>query len=276
MSRQGTIPFPRRPDAAPTGRSLVFTRHPWPDDARARRIRLVPPPDDPVELGAGSPVTDAAGRLFDILAAVVLLTLSGPVLLAIAAVTRATSAGPIFYTQERVGRGGRRFRILKFRSMRVDAERETGPVFARDGDGRCTAFGGWLRRTCLDELPQLWNVLRGEMSLVGPRPERPPFVEEFREQLPCYDLRHRVRPGITGWAQVNGWRGCTSIAERLRFDLDYARRRSLLFDLRILLLTPLAVMFPRRTRRLESDWNHLLYPATAAPVEQDDQRARAA
>jgi lipopolysaccharide/colanic/teichoic acid biosynthesis glycosyltransferase len=230
---------------------------------------------------AGSPARDVLQRLFDIIAALALLVLSGPLLLAIAAVNSLASTGPTFYTQERVGRGGRRFRILKFRSMRVDAERATGPVFAREGDARCTVFGGWLRRTCLDELPQLWNVLRGEMSLVGPRPERSLFVEEFRLRMPRYDLRHLVRPGITGWAQVNGWRGCTSMTERLRFDLDYVRRRSLLFDLRILLLTPVAVMFPKRTRRLEAGWNHLVHPGTASAVEADstavgDHRARAA
>jgi len=127
--------------------------------------------------------------------------------------------------------------MLKFRTMRVDAERETGPVWARPDDPRRTRLGTFLRRFSLDELPQLWNVLRGEMSLVGPRPERPSFVEEFRRRVPGYMLRHKVKAGITGWAQINGWRGSTSIEKRIEYDLYYIERWSVGLDLKILLQT---------------------------------------
>lgn len=145
--------------------------------------------------------------------------------------------GPIFYSQERMGLDGRLFRIWKFRSMRVDAEATTGPVWAIKDDPRRTRVGAFLRRWSLDELPQLWNVLRGEMSLVGPRPERPAFVAEFKQRLPQYMLRHRVKAGITGWAQVHGWRGNTSIRKRLEYDLYYIENWSLALDLKILWMT---------------------------------------
>jgi exopolysaccharide biosynthesis polyprenyl glycosylphosphotransferase len=145
--------------------------------------------------------------------------------------------GPIFYRQERMGLDGRPFEILKFRSMRVHAEASTGPVWATKDDPRRTRVGAWLRRWSLDELPQLWNVLRGEMSIVGPRPERPAFVREFKERLPQYMLRHRVKAGITGWAQVHGWRGNTSIRKRLQYDLYYIENWSLGLDLKILWMT---------------------------------------
>jgi lipopolysaccharide/colanic/teichoic acid biosynthesis glycosyltransferase len=143
----------------------------------------------------------------------------------------------VLYRQERMGVDGRRFRMLKFRTMRVDAEAQTGPVWATADDPRRTSLGGFLRRWSLDELPQLFNVLRGEMSLVGPRPERPSFVEEFRRRVPGYMLRHKVKAGITGWAQINGWRGNTSIERRIECDLYYIERWSLAFDLRILIQT---------------------------------------
>src|SRR5438552_14762881 len=127
--------------------------------------------------------------------------------------------------------------MIKFRSMRCDAERETGPIWASDHDARCTRIGDWLRHTNIDELPQLINVLRGEMSLVGPRPERPVFVEEFRRTIPDYDLRHAVPGGMTGWAQVHGWRGRTSLRKRIQYDLDYIHRWSIGLDFRILLMT---------------------------------------
>jgi lipopolysaccharide/colanic/teichoic acid biosynthesis glycosyltransferase len=126
--------------------------------------------------------------------------------------------------------------------MRVDAEDETGPVWSKPGDPRCTTVGFLLRRFCLDELPQLFNVLRGEMSLVGPRPERPCFVQEFAGRLPGYQQRHQVLPGITGWAQINGWRGDTSIEKRLEFDLYYVQHWSVPFNLRIMLFTPYRVL----------------------------------
>ncbi len=151
-------------------------------------------------------------RIVDVSIAAMLLVLLAP-LFAIVAVAILISTGrPIFYKQQRVGQGGRLFSIIKFRSMRCDAERETGPIWASDHDTRCTRIGDWLRHTNVDELPQLLNVLRGEMSLVGPRPERPIFVEEFRQTIPDYDLRHAVPGGMTGWAQVHGWRGAPRCA----------------------------------------------------------------
>jgi len=145
--------------------------------------------------------------------------------------------GPIFYKQERMGLDGRPFWIWKFRSMRVDAEASTGPIWAVQDDPRRTRLGGLLRRWSLDELPQLWNVLKGDMSLVGPRPERPSFVQEFRQRLPQYMLRHKVKAGITGWAQVHGWRGNTSIRKRLEYDLYYIENWSLGLDFKILWMT---------------------------------------
>jgi len=176
-------------------------------------------------------------RAFDLGGAALALTLAAPVMLAIVAAVKVTSPGPVLYRQERMGVDGRRFRMLKFRTMRVDAEAQTGPVWATADDPRRTGLGAFLRRWSLDELPQLLNVLRGEMSLVGPRPERPSFVEEFRRRVPGYMLRHKVKAGITGWAQINGWRGNTSIERRIECDLYYIERWSLGFDLRILIQT---------------------------------------
>jgi len=176
-------------------------------------------------------------RAFDLVFGGLGLAVAAPIMLAIAVGLKLTTPGPVLYHQERMGVDGRRFRMLKFRTMRVDAEAETGPVWARPDDPRRTALGVFLRRTSLDELPQLFNVLRGEMSLVGPRPERPSFVEEFRRRVPGYMLRHKVKAGITGWAQINGWRGNTSIEKRIECDLYYIERWSLGFDLKILLQT---------------------------------------
>jgi putative colanic acid biosynthesis UDP-glucose lipid carrier transferase len=150
----------------------------------------------------------------------------------------------VLYRQERVGLDGRVFRMLKFRTMVPDAEAVTGPIWARNGDPRETWVGGFLRRTSLDELPQLWNVLRGDMSLVGPRPERPVFIEQFRREVPGYMLRHKVKAGLTGWAQVHRWRGDTSLHERIEHDLYYIRNWSLGLDLRILLMTLWRVRIP--------------------------------
>ena len=145
--------------------------------------------------------------------------------------------GPIFYAQERMGLDGRLFRMMKFRSMRVDAEAETGATWAAENDPRRTRVGGFLRKTSFDELPQLVNVFVGDMSLVGPRPERPEFVREFKEKLPQYMLRHRVRAGITGWAQVHGWRGNTSLTKRIEYDLYYIENWTVGLDVKILWLT---------------------------------------
>ena len=129
------------------------------------------------------------------------------------------------------------FFVWKFRSMYDEAERDTGPIWAREDDPRCTPVGRFLRRSNLDELPQLWNVLRGDMSLVGPRPERPFFVEQFKQRMPQYMLRHKVKAGLTGWAQVNGWRGNTSIEKRIEYDLYYIENWSVMLDLKIMWLT---------------------------------------
>jgi Undecaprenyl-phosphate glucose phosphotransferase len=157
----------------------------------------------------------------------------------IAALVKYTSKGAVFYKQERMGLDGKAFQVFKFRSMYQGAEDATGPVWARDNDPRCTPLGKWLRRLDLDELPQLWNVLRGDMSIVGPRPERPYFVEQFKHRIPQYMLRHKVKAGITGWAQVNGWRGNTSLEKRIEYDLYYIENWSVSLDIKIMCLTVL-------------------------------------
>jgi lipopolysaccharide/colanic/teichoic acid biosynthesis glycosyltransferase len=179
----------------------------------------------------------AAKRLSDIVVASLALLILSPLLAIVGGLVWASSGWPIFYTQERVGQGGRLFRMFKFRSMRKDAEQSTGPVWATDQDARCTRIGAWLRKTSVDEFPQLFNVLAGDMSLVGPRPERPVFVDQFRDTMPDYDLRHAVPGGMTGWAQVHGWRGRTSLRKRVQYDLDYIQRWSFTLDFRILLMT---------------------------------------
>ncbi len=160
-----------------------------------------------------------------------------PFLPLIAALIWFEDRGPIFYRQERMGLDGRSFMMLKFRSMFVDAESASGPVWAIESDPRRTRIGSLLRRTSIDELPQLWNVFRGDMSIVGPRPERPTFVHEFKHKVPNYMLRHRVKSGITGWAQVHGWRGNTSIRKRIQYDIYYIQNWSLRLDIKILWMT---------------------------------------
>jgi len=177
-------------------------------------------------------------RTMDVVLSGAALVCLAPLMAALAVTIKLTSGGPVFYRQARTGLGGRTFHMLKFRSMRTDAERHTGPVWATRGDRRCTRLGRFLRRWSLDELPQLLNVLAGDMSLVGPRPERGVFVDEFRKQIPNYTQRHQVKAGITGWAQVNGWRGNTSLRHRLQCDLYYISNWSLWLDLQILLMTP--------------------------------------
>ena len=166
--------------------------------------------------------------------AVVGLTLSSPLLLLTALAVRLESPGPILYAQERVGERGRMFTLYKFRSMRADAERGT-PIWARDRDDRVTRIGRFIRVTRLDELPQLWNVLCGDMSFVGPRPERPFFVEQLAEAIPFYRQRHAVKPGITGWAQVKYRYGASieDAREKLRYDLYYVKHMSIVFDMTI-------------------------------------------
>lgn len=177
-----------------------------------------------------------AKRIFDVVLSAFFLVLLSPILVTVAALVKLGSRGPVLYRQERVGLDGRAFEMLKFRTMRIDAE-ATGPAFARAGDPRTTAVGAFLRRTSIDELPQLWNVLVGDMSLVGPRPERPVFIDQFRRHIPRYQLRHMVKSGMTGWAQIHGLRGNTSIEKRVEYDLYYIEHWSLLLDLKILART---------------------------------------
>ncbi|NBX93234.1 MAG: undecaprenyl-phosphate glucose phosphotransferase [Proteobacteria bacterium] len=179
----------------------------------------------------------ALKRFLDILGSLGFLVLCSPLYLFIGVLVKLSSKGPVFYSQERMGADGKLFLMYKFRTMQTDAEESTGAVWAVENDTRVTYLGRFLRRTSLDEIPQFFNVLRGDMSLVGPRPERPFFVEQFRESVPKYMLRHQMRSGITGWAQINGWRGNTSIEERINHDLFYIRNWSLLLDIKILLLT---------------------------------------
>jgi exopolysaccharide biosynthesis polyprenyl glycosylphosphotransferase len=178
-------------------------------------------------------------RIVDVLVAAVVIVLGLPVWALIAGAVRATSPGGAIYRQTRVGRGGRPFTMLKFRTMVQGAERDTGPVWAQKADARVTPLGRWLRRLRLDELPQFWNVLVGEMSLVGPRPERPFFVEKLTQQIPLYSRRHRVQPGITGLAQVK-WRydsDLDDVRQKLKYDLFYIETMSLRLDAKILLQT---------------------------------------
>ena len=176
-------------------------------------------------------------RAIDILISGVALAVLAIPFAIIAALVRFTSRGPALYRQERTGLDGKTFTIVKFRSMQDDAEAETGPVWTLPDDPRVTALGRFLRRSNLDELPQLWNVLRGDMSLVGPRPERPHFVAQFKHKIPQYMLRHKVKAGLTGWAQVNGWRGNTPLEKRIEYDLYYIENWSVRLDLKIMWLT---------------------------------------
>ncbi len=176
-------------------------------------------------------------RTFDILISGIFIILSTPVILVISFFVKLSSPGPLFYRQKRVGKDRKIFNIIKFRSMFINAEQFTGPIFASMEDPRVTKIGKILRKWSFDEIPQLFNVLIGNMSLVGPRPERPEFVEKFSEEIIRYFERHRVRPGITGWAQVNGFRGDTSIKERVKYDLYYIENWSFNFDIKILLRT---------------------------------------
>ena len=186
-----------------------------------------------------------AKRVFDFLFSATVLAVIWPVLLLLAAAVKVSSRGPVFYRQERMGLDGRRFEMLKFRTMDADAEVRTGPVWARPSDQRRTGLGAFLRRLSLDELPQFWNVLRGDMSVVGPRPERPVFVERFRQTVPGYMLRHKVKSGITGWAQVNGLRGNTSLEKRIQYDIEYIERWSVWLDLKIIAMTVVRVLADR-------------------------------
>lgn len=193
---------------------------------------------------------DAAKRLFDLGVSLTILLLSLPVMLVAAAVIAVESGFPILYRQERVGQGGRVFTILKFRSMVQNAEKDGTPQWAKAGDARVTRFGAFIRKVRIDELPQLFNVFRGDMSFVGPRPERPYFVDQLIEQVPYYASRHSVKPGITGWAQVRYPYGASleDAIEKLQYDLYYVKNHSLFLDLMILFQTAQVVLFGKGAR----------------------------
>jgi Undecaprenyl-phosphate glucose phosphotransferase len=184
-------------------------------------------------------------RVMDILLASLAIVLLAPLMALIAVLIRITSPGPILYRQERCGLNGRSFMMLKFRSLRVDAE-ANGPQMTAMNDPRRTWIGAILRKTNLDELPQFFNVFWGDMSIVGPRPERPVFVRKFAKTIPNYNARHAVKAGITGWAQVNGWRGNSSLRKRIQFDLYYISHWNPLFDLRIMFLTVWRMLFSKQ------------------------------
>lgn len=202
--------------------------------AQVRGVPLIPVFPDIL-----SPWERVAKRAIDIAFSLVILSLCLPFFLLIAAAIRLDSNGPILYTQRRVGRGGRIFKLVKFRSMRQDAEKKTGPVWAGREDPRVTRVGRILRKLHLDEFPQFYNVLKGDMSLVGPRPERPAFVDEFRQKIPLYERRMNIKPGITGWAQVKHKydESLTDVMDKLRYDLFYLENMSLALDLKIIFST---------------------------------------
>ena len=173
----------------------------------------------------------------DYLLTIALLILSSPVMLLLSIGVKLSSPGPVFYRQRRVGWNGVEFTMYKFRTMPVEVEKESGPVWASKTDNRATKFGSFLRKTSLDELPQLFNVLQGKMSLIGPRPERPVFVEKYKDEVPHYMKKHLVKAGVTGWAQVHGWRGNTCLHTRIEHDLYYIENWSLWLDIKIIIMT---------------------------------------
>jgi len=182
-------------------------------------------------------------RAFDVIFSILALILTSPFFLLSVVLIKIDSRGRVFYAQDRIGLDGKSFKLLKFRTMRENAEAETGPIWVRKNDPRVTRVGRILRRFSIDELPQLINVLRGEMSIVGPRPERQPFVDQFKSAVPKYLDRHRVKVGMTGWAQVNGLRQDAPVEERTKYDIYYVENWSLVFDLKIILQTVKAVLF---------------------------------
>ncbi len=183
------------------------------------------------------PFNNFVKRAFDIIVSLTAVILTSPVMIVIALGVKLTSPGPVFFKQERVGLNNKPFNMLKFRSMRAAGDNSGDTKWTTADDPRKTRFGAFIRKTSLDELPQFLNVLIGNMSVVGPRPERPFFVEQFKEKIPKYMVKHQVKPGITGWAQVNGWRGDTSIEKRIQFDIYYIENWDLFFDIKIMFLT---------------------------------------
>ena len=198
----------------------------------------------------GGSLRKSSKRIFDVLASAAVLLLTAPLILLTAIVVRLESRGPVLYKQERVGEAGRRFNILKFRSMRADAESDGKPRWASKDDDRVTRVGKFIRKVRIDELPQLFNVLRGEMSFVGPRPERPFFVDQLEKKIPYFAYRHNVKPGITGWAQIRYPYGASlkDSIEKLQYDLYYVKNHSLFLDLIILLQTAQVVLFGKGAR----------------------------
>ena len=176
-------------------------------------------------------------RLVDMIGSACALLLLSPLLLILAILVKTTSKGPVIFKQERVGLHNKKFYMYKFRSMAVQTEADEKTRWTVKNDPRVTRIGAIMRKTSLDELPQLWNILKGDMSIVGPRPERPQFVEKFKEEIPRYMIKHQVRPGLTGWAQVNGYRGDTSIRRRIECDLYYIENWSMFLDFKIMFMT---------------------------------------
>jgi exopolysaccharide biosynthesis polyprenyl glycosylphosphotransferase len=197
---------------------------------------------------AGSVSLYAAKRIMDLIIASAVLVLTVPLSLVVALLVKLEDGGPVIFSQQRVGHRGMPFTLHKFRSMRVDAEAETGPTWAREDDPRVTRVGRWIRALRIDEIPQMWNVLRGEMSFVGPRPERPEFVGSLRAAIPFYDERHAVRPGITGWAQLHLPYAATvdDARRKLDYDLYYLKHLSIGLDLAIMVRTTAMILFGRR------------------------------
>ena len=176
-------------------------------------------------------------RVTDVVLSIIILSAVSFLMIVISVLVKATSKGPVFYSQERMGLDGKIFNMLKFRTMETQSEKKTGPVWAAKDDSRRTPIGTFLRKTSMDELPQFFNVLKGDMSIVGPRPERGFFIKKFRGKIPKYMLRHKMKAGITGWAQINGWRGNTSLEKRIEYDLYYIENWSFRFDMEIMWLT---------------------------------------
>jgi exopolysaccharide biosynthesis polyprenyl glycosylphosphotransferase len=213
----------------------------WGDLTSVSAITIISIGSNILFSAADSPLSGAniiLKEIFDRVIALILLVLFAVPMAVIAVLIKLTSNGPVFYKQKRMGIGQKEFEIIKFRTMTVDAETETGPQWAKHNDIRRTFIGVWLRRISLDELPQLINVAKGQMSLVGPRPERPVYAKQFSEEYKNYMLRHKVKAGMTGWAQVHDLRGDTSLRKRLLYDLHYVRNWSWMLDIWILLRTP--------------------------------------
>jgi exopolysaccharide biosynthesis polyprenyl glycosylphosphotransferase len=189
------------------------------------------------KLPLNNPLNWGLKRATDIVGSLVGLILSAPIIATFALLVRRESPGPVFYRQLRIGRRGRHFQIIKIRSMKLNAESASGPRWATRADERTLKIGAFMRRWNIDELPQFWNVLKGDISLVGPRPERPELIRKFREEVLYYNARHNIAPGMTGWAQINGFRGDTDLSERIRCDIYYIENWSLLLDIQIMLMT---------------------------------------